>query len=167
MADHPPGQRLKPEERFVAPACLKGNEWRALLDQSSAGTVECCSLHGTRYAGGSLSVSEIVKKNIELDGQSRTFLDGSRRSVVTFGSALIGYGEYRPGWRWSKHAGAQTGRTSEVHLGVILSGQLVVRGADGVEMLAGPGEAFEAQPGHDAWVVGEAACVALDFDASS
>ena len=36
-------------------------------------------------------------------------------------------------------------------------------GADGVEVVAGPGEAFYAAPGHDAWVVGDEPCVALDF----
>jgi hypothetical protein len=28
----------------------------------------------------------------------------------------------------------------------------------------GPGEAFEVGPGHDAWVVGDEPCVALDFE---
>jgi mannose-6-phosphate isomerase-like protein (cupin superfamily) len=41
---------------------------------------------------------------------------------------------------------------------------MVVRGADGREVTVGPGEAFEVGPGHDAWVVGDEPCVALDFE---
>jgi hypothetical protein len=40
---------------------------------------------------------------------------------------------------------------------------MVVRGADGREVTVGPGEAFEAAPGHDAWVAGDEPRVALDF----
>src|ERR1035437_3581035 len=45
--------------------------------------------------------------------------------------------------------------------------RMVVRAPDGVQVELGPGDAFEAPPGHDAWVVGEEPCVALDFVASS
>ncbi len=34
---------------------------------------------------------------------------------------------------------------------------------DGSEAEAGPGDAFALAPGHDAWVVGDEPCVALDF----
>jgi mannose-6-phosphate isomerase-like protein (cupin superfamily) len=34
---------------------------------------------------------------------------------------------------------------------------------DGSEMDIGPGDAFYIPPGHDAWIVGNDACVALDF----
>ncbi len=78
-------------------------------------------------------------------------------------SAAVGRGEYLPGWRWSEHAGPQTGKDSEAHIGYILPGRMVVRGADGQEVLVGPGDSFEAQPGHDAWVVGDEVCIALDF----
>ncbi|MCH7738309.1 MAG: hypothetical protein IH872_13025 [Chloroflexi bacterium] len=41
---------------------------------------------------------------------------------------------------------------------------MLIRGADGGEVLVGPGDAFEAPPGHDAWVVGDEACIVLDFE---
>lgn len=31
-------------------------------------------------------------------------------------------------------------------------------------MTIGPGDAFEVKPGHDAWVLGDETCVALDFE---
>ncbi|MBZ9569383.1 cupin domain-containing protein [Patescibacteria group bacterium] len=106
---------------------------------------------------------DITVKNSDSDENLRTFLDGSKRSVIVLESITIGRGEYLPGWRWSKHAGPQTGKDSEVHIGFILSGQMTVRAASGKEVTVGPGTAFEVQPGHDAWVVGDEPCVALDF----
>ena len=41
---------------------------------------------------------------------------------------------------------------------------MVIRGTDGTEVLVGPGDAFEAPPGHDARVVGDELCIALDFE---
>jgi hypothetical protein len=41
---------------------------------------------------------------------------------------------------------------------------MIVRGTDGKEVPVGPGDAFEVKPGHDAWVVGNEPCVALDFE---
>ena len=109
-------------------------------------------------------MAEITVKNLDSAEKSRTFLDGSKRTVVVLNSVAIGRGKYLPGWRWSKHARPQTGKDSESHIGYILSGQMVVKGADGKEVTVGPGDAFEVQPGHDGWVVGDEPCVALDFE---
>lgn len=95
---------------------------------------------------------------------SRSFLDGSIRCSVKLRSAIIGYGFYRAGWKWSLHAGGRTGRTSEEHIGYVISGCMAVRDADGIEWRVGPGEAFEVGPGHDAWVVGTEPCIAVDFN---
>jgi hypothetical protein len=105
----------------------------------------------------------IVKKFDNAE-KSWTFPDGSTRSAVILKSVAIGWGEYLPGWRWSAHVGKQTGKNSEHHIGYILSGRMAVRGAGGKEIIVGPGEAFEVGPGHDAWVVGNEPCVALDFE---
>jgi len=96
--------------------------------------------------------------------RSWTFVDGSTRTAVILDSAAIGRGEYLPGWRWSLHVGKQTGKDSAAHIGYVLSGQMAVRSHDGKDITVGPGEAFEIGPGHDAWVVGNKPCVALDFE---
>jgi hypothetical protein len=93
----------------------------------------------------------------------RQFLDGSSRSYALLRSAAIGIGVYQPGWRWSKHAGPQTGKASANHIGYVVSGSMMVLGADGGEKEIGPGVAFEIGPNHDAWVIGDAPCTALDF----
>ena len=36
-------------------------------------------------------------------------------------------------------------------------------GRDGTQSVVRAGEAFYAAPGHDAWVLGDEPCVALDF----
>jgi hypothetical protein len=40
---------------------------------------------------------------------------------------------------------------------------MVVRDSAGIEREIGPGQAFEVGPGHDAWVIGNESCTALDF----
>ena len=95
--------------------------------------------------------------------QQRTFLDESKRSTVQLRSVLIGLGTYLPGWRWSLHAGPQAGRSSENHVGYIVSGNMMIRDATGIEQEVGPGDAFEVTPGHDAWVIGNEPCIAIDY----
>ncbi len=109
-------------------------------------------------------MKDIVVNNLDSAENRRVFVDGSKRAAVVLESAAVGRGEYLPGWRWSEHAGPQTGKSSEVHVGYVIKGQMMVRGADGKDALVGPGDAFEAQPGHDAWVVGDEPCIALDFE---
>lgn len=104
-----------------------------------------------------------VVKNIESSEESRRFLDGSVRQSIQLRTAIIGFGTYQPGWKWSEHAGAQTGKQSDNHIGYIVSGHMIVRDPEGAEIEIGPGDGFEVAPGHDAWVIGNEPCVALDF----
>ena len=97
-------------------------------------------------------------------GDARDFLDGSRRRAAALPAIRIARGVYRPGWRWSLHAGPQSGLPSAAHIGYVESGRMGVRGADGQEVTVGPGEVFSVGPGHDAWVIGVDPCVALDFE---
>ncbi|MGD9253078.1 MAG: hypothetical protein PVG92_04010 [Holophagae bacterium] len=107
-------------------------------------------------------MSEMVAADLTAMDGARRFLDGSERATVELLSATIGRGVYQPGWRWSEHAGRPTGRPSEPHLGLVESGQMVVRAADGTEAVVGPGGVFEVGPGHDAWVLGDEPCIAWD-----
>jgi len=103
-------------------------------------------------------------KQLASPDASWTFLDGSERIAVEIGPVAIGRGVYRPGWRWSEHVQPLTGKESQEHVGYVLSGRMTVRAQDGTEAEVGPGDAFVAAAGHDAWVLGEEPCVALDFE---
>lgn len=103
-------------------------------------------------------------KSLATPDKTRTFLDGSTRQVVRLQSRFVGHGTYKPGWRWSLHVGPIMGAISTAHLGYVVSGSFRVKAADGTERDVGPGEAFEVREGHDAWVVGNEPCIALDFD---
>jgi len=105
----------------------------------------------------------IVSGNLDPGGEGRVFLDGSVRSRVALRTAAVGLGVYRRGWRWSLHAGPRTGGDSENHVGYVISGRLMVEGPAGDSAMIESGCAFEIAPGHDAWVVGDEPCVALDF----
>jgi len=96
-------------------------------------------------------------------GNHRVFIDGSTRSHVVLRTAAIGLGTYQPGWRWSAHAGLQTGKPSENHIGYVISGHMMVKDPAGNQVKVGPEEAFEISEGSDAWVHGDEPCIALDF----
>lgn len=106
---------------------------------------------------------DIAFGGIPEDTPNRTFLDGSQYWIIELPTVRIGLGHFRPGWVWAEHAGAQTGVRSQAHIGYILAGSMMVESADGSQVQLGPGEAFEAGLGHNAWVVGDEVCVALDF----
>ena len=106
---------------------------------------------------------QVVAKNLDSPDATWTFLDESERGAVQLGNIAVGRGIYRPGWRWSRHVQPLSGEESAEHIGYVLSGRVRVRASDGTEVEIGPGEAFIAAPGADAWVVGEEPCVALDF----
>ena len=106
---------------------------------------------------------DIVIKSLSFSKNTREFIDGSTRSGENLRTSYVGLGTYKSGWRWSKHAGKQTGKPSQNHIGYVISGSFVVKSASGEEQVVGPGDAFELTPGHDAWVKGTEPCIALDF----
>ena len=109
----------------------------------------------------------VEAKSLDSPDAAWVFLDKSERVAVQLRTAAIGRGVYRPGWRWSEHVQPLSGRESAEHIGYVISGRMAVRAKDGREVEVGPGEAFIAAPGSDAWVLGGEPCVALDFIATA
>jgi hypothetical protein len=103
-------------------------------------------------------------KNLDTPDEKRAF-DNGELHVVEIAGATIGRAVFRPGWKWSNDVKPVAGTDSceAPHTGYILSGRLHIRMDDGTEGEAGPGDAFVVSPGHDAWVVGDEPCVALDW----
>ena len=75
----------------------------------------------------------------------------------------------QPGWKWSDCIKPVVGTDScqAHHVGVMISGTLHVVHDDGTEGDVTPGMAYELQPGHDAWVVGDEPVTAFEFDSST
>jgi hypothetical protein len=104
-------------------------------------------------------------KNFDSPDETRPFEGNGHADVVNVGGQTIGRGTFEPGWRWSTNvkpiAGTDSCQVS--HLGYVMSGRMRVFMDDGTEGEAGPGDVVAIPPGHDAEVVGDEACVMLDF----
>jgi hypothetical protein len=72
---------------------------------------------------------------------------------------------FEPGWRWSEDVKPLAGTASceNHHSGYVLSGRMHLVMDDGTEDDIGPGDLFDIPPGHDAWTVGNEACVLIDY----
>jgi quercetin dioxygenase-like cupin family protein len=108
----------------------------------------------------------LESKSLDKPDETRPLIDDKGKvDVVQLGSATVGRAVFEPGWKWSDHVKPIAGTDSceAPHLGYIISGRMKVVMDDGTEGEVGPGDAFTIAPGHDAWTLGDAPCVALDF----
>ena len=110
-------------------------------------------------------MADVEVKSFESPDEVRPFEGNGKADVVNVGGHTIGRGTFEPGWRWSENvkpiAGTDSCQVS--HLGYVVSGRMAVRMDDGSEGEVGPGDVVAIPPGHDAWVVGDEACVLVDF----
>lgn len=107
----------------------------------------------------------LQRKSLDSPDETRPFKDGmGKADVVTVGETILGRGTFEPGWVWSKHVKPIAGTPScqSAHTGFVVQGRMVVKMDDGAEVEFGPGDAFYMAPGHDAWIVGDEACVLID-----
>jgi len=111
-------------------------------------------------------MAKLQAKRFENADEVRPFNDGTGQvELVQLDDNAVGRGTFQPGWRWSEHVKPLSGTDScrVAHVGYVLEGRMNVRMDDGQELEVGPGDVFNMPPGHDAWIVGEEACVLLDF----
>lgn len=110
----------------------------------------------------------IEKKNFDSPDETRT-PDKTKVEVVNLAGMTVGRATFQPGWKWSECIKPVAGTDScqAHHVGAIVSGRLHIVHEDGSEGEAGPGDAYVIEPGHDAWVVGDEAVVAFEFDSKS
>lgn len=111
------------------------------------------------------STATLEAKNLDSPDETRPFVDKGRLDLVKLGNVTVGRAVFEPGWRWSKHVAPIAGTEScqAAHTGYVISGRMKVVMDGGREAEVGPGSAFVIAPGHDAWTVGDEACVVLDF----
>ncbi|MFF0274266.1 cupin domain-containing protein [Streptomyces sp. NPDC004330] len=108
----------------------------------------------------------IVRRNFDAADETRPFEDGKGRLDLLHGErGPVGRAVFEPGWQWSKHVGPIAGTEScqASHVGYVVSGRMKVVMDDGESAEYGSGDYMEVQPGHDAWVLGDEACVAVDW----
>jgi hypothetical protein len=110
-------------------------------------------------------VHSVVVKSFDRPDEALPLPGGAHVELVRLGELEVARGTAPPGWRWSKDVGplAGTELCESAHVGIVLSGVEAIRMADGTEVELHAGDAFVVGPGHDAWVVGDAPCVSLDF----
>jgi hypothetical protein len=110
-------------------------------------------------------VASLIAKSFDDPDESRT-PDKTKIDVVDLGGPKVARMTAQPGWRWSECIKPVVGGDScqTHHLGVVVAGQLRVVHSDGAEAEVSAGNAYNIQPGHDAWVVGDEPFVAFEFD---
>jgi len=93
----------------------------------------------------------------------------ARLEIVNVGGGQVGRITVEPGWRWTTHMKevAGTDLCQAPHFQYVLSGIIHSVMADGDEFDIGPGDVSVLPPGHDAWVVGDEAAVAIDWAGAS
>jgi quercetin dioxygenase-like cupin family protein len=106
----------------------------------------------------------MLLKRFESPDEVRRFEKGTFE-LVHIGGMTIGRATYQPGWKWSEHIGPSTGaRSCEIeHVGLVVSGRVMVVMDDGTEFEMRAGDLFHVMPGHDSWVIGDEPYVSLHF----
>jgi hypothetical protein len=110
-------------------------------------------------------MASIEVKQFDAPDEVRAFEGRGKADVVHVGGRTIGRGTFEPGWRWSENvkpiAGTDSCQVS--HLGYCVSGRMRVMMDGGEAREIGPGDVVAIPPGHDAEIVGDEACVLIDF----
>jgi uncharacterized cupin superfamily protein len=110
-------------------------------------------------------MASVESKRFDSPDETRPFEGKGQADVVELAGQTVGRGTFEPGWKWSENVKPIAGTDScEIsHLGYVLSGSMKVYMDDGSEMEIAAGDAVAIPPGHDAEVVGDEACVMVDF----
>lgn len=114
-------------------------------------------------------MSSLVIKKFAQPDESRPFVAHGHLDLIRFGDSSVGMGIFEPGWKWSKDVQPLAGTKScqAPHTCYIVSGSMEVVMDDGSRGLLTAGDVAHIPPGHDAWVVGDEACLLLDFEGMS
>ncbi len=108
----------------------------------------------------------IVRRSFDEADETRPFMgDKGRLDLIQADGGPVGRAVFEPGWRWSEHIKPLAGTDScqSAHTGYVVSGRMHVVMDDGQTAEFGPGDFMQVSPGHDAWVLGDEPCVALDW----
>jgi quercetin dioxygenase-like cupin family protein len=110
--------------------------------------------------------ARLIRRSLDTPDETRRFEAGKGQlELVTTDAGPVGRARFEPGWRWSEHVKPIAGTEScqAAHVGYFISGRMRVVMDDGTEDEFGPGDLMICPPGHDAWTVGDEACVVVDW----
>jgi len=110
-------------------------------------------------------MAQVEIKNFDSPDEVRPFEGNGQAEVVNLAGRTVGRGTFEPGWKWSDNVKPIAGTDScEVsHLAYVAAGRMIVHMDDGSDTEVSAGQVIAIPPGHDAEVVGDEACVMLDF----
>lgn len=109
-------------------------------------------------------MAKAEQKTFAKPDETRNFECG-RMDIVRVAGSDIGRLTLEPGWRWSSHVKplAGTELCEAPHFQYQVTGSLNIEMADGRVLECGAGDVVAVPEGHDAWVVGEAPVVLIDW----
>jgi hypothetical protein len=115
----------------------------------------------------------IEQKNFDEADEVAEYGDQGKAERITLGMAGYGLGSEStvwrstllPGWSWQRNIQPNVPfeRCPLHHREFVVSGRIRYEMADGTAVEAGPGDHLLIEPGHQATVLGEEACVLLDW----
>jgi hypothetical protein len=113
-------------------------------------------------------MASLAAKSFDKPDETRA-PDKTKVEIVDLGTAKAARFTLQPGWTWADCIKPVVGgdHCQLLHIGTVASGRLHVKHTDGSEAEVGPGAAYRIDPGHDAWVVGDEAFVAYEFESTS
>jgi hypothetical protein len=108
--------------------------------------------------------AKAVLKSFGTPDEVREFPQG-RLELIKIGGATIGRAVFEPGWRWATSVQpiAKTASCEAPHFQYHVAGVLRIHMDDGTEFDCRPGDVSLLPSGHDAWVIGDAPAIVIDF----
>ena len=105
----------------------------------------------------------LTRKSFDKPDEVRPFDGGTGQlEVINTDGGAVGRATFLPGGAAVKPI-AKTDSCQAAHTGYFVSGRMRVVMDDGEEMEYGAGDFAVMEPGHDAWIVGDEACVVIDW----
>jgi mannose-6-phosphate isomerase-like protein (cupin superfamily) len=110
-------------------------------------------------------MSGIEVKSFDSPDETRQFHGHGHAEVLQVQGRTVLRSVFEPGWRWKDDIGpiAGTDTCQTHHFGYCVQGRMKIVMDDGSDVEIGPGELVDIPAGHDAEVVGDEACVFVDF----
>ena len=111
------------------------------------------------------STAGIVRRSFDEPDDTLPFVHGRAR-LVTLGDEEVWLSELEPGWNWDEDLKPYAeGATScpLTHREYVAAGTIRYLMLDGSDVVGRPGDVLFINPGHRAWVLGDAACTLVDW----